>query len=137
MKLHLHHQIKKGGNEMTLNKYQTSALTDLIASKKIDILESLGHDAILGADSKSKVFYAVNLEIIEKQISQAIIDNDALILGVIMMKLFMDYNEDIINEKAQELQDEAKQEQDDLHGVIGESELTRKHREHGVNESDF
>jgi hypothetical protein len=122
---------------MTLNEYQHQALTYLIASKKIDILESLGHDAILGADSKSKVFYAVNLEIIEKQISQAIIDNDALMLGVIMMKLFMDYNEDIINEKAQELQDEAKQEQDDLHGVTGESELTRKHRENGVDQGDF
>lgn len=112
--------------------YQHQALADLIALKKIDILESLGHDAIQGEST----IYEMNLEKIEGQISQAIINQDDCILGEIMMKLFMKHNEDIINEKAQELQDEAKQEQDDLHGVI-EPELTRKHREYGVDERDF
>lgn len=122
---------------MTLNEYQHQALSDLIALKKIDILESLGHNAIPDADNAdSKVFYAMNLERIEGQISQTIIDQDDCLLGKIMMKLFMDYNADIIAKKAQELQDEAKQEQDDLHGV-NESELTRKHREYGVNARDF
>lgn len=120
---------------MTLNEYQHQALSDLIELKKIDILESLGHDAIPDADSN--VFYAMNLERIEKQISSAIINQDDRILGEIMMKLFMDYNADIIDKKAQELQDEAKQEQDDLHGVLSESDLTRKHRECGVDERDF
>lgn len=119
---------------MKINEYQHQALTDLIALKKIDILESLGHDAIPDADSK--VFYAMNLEKIEKEISQAIIDNDERALGAIFMKLFMDHNAEIINEKAQELKDEAKQEQDDLHGD-SEPELTRQHREYGVNERDF
>lgn len=119
---------------MTLNEYQHQALLDLIALRKINIFESLGYDAIPDADSK--VFYAMNLERIEKQISRAIIDKDDCTLGEIMMKLFMDYNKDIINEKAQELQDEAKQEKDDFHGV-SESELTRKHRECGVNAEDF
>lgn len=117
---------------MTLNKYQHQALTDLIASKKIDILESLGYDAISGEG----VIYEMNLKEIEKEISEAILDEDEFILGEIMIKLFMGYNEDIINKKAQELQDEAKQEQDDLHGV-NESELERKHRECGVNARDF
>lgn len=119
---------------MTLNEYQRQALSDLIAFKKIDLLESFGHDAIPDADSK--VFYAINLERIEGQISKAIIDQDDRALGKIMMKLFMVYNAEIIAKKAQELQDEAKQEQDDLHGV-NESELTRRHREYGVNERDF
>jgi hypothetical protein len=125
---------------MTLNEYKHQALSDLIALKKIDILESLGHDAIPDADNAdnadSKVCYAMNLERIEGQISQAIIDQDEKVLGAIIMKLFMDYNADTINEKAQELQDEAKQEHDDLHGV-NELELTRKHRECGVDENDF
>lgn len=100
-----------------MNEYQYQALTDLIALKKIDILESLGHDAIPDADNAdSKVFYAMNLEKLENQISQAIINDDEKALGAIFMKLFMDYNICTINEKAQELKDEAKQEQDDLHG---------------------
>lgn len=114
------------------SKYQHQALADLIALKKIDILESLGHDAIQGEST----IYEMNLEKIEGQISQAIINQDDCILGEIMMKLFIEHNEDIINEKAQELKDEAKQEQDDLHGVI-EPELTRQHREYGVDERDF
>jgi hypothetical protein len=99
---------------MTLNKYKHQALTDLINLKKIDILESLGHNAIQGYN----IIYQMNLEKIEGKISQAIIDQDDCILGEIMMKLFMDYNADIIEQKAQELKDEAKQEQDDLHGVL-------------------
>jgi hypothetical protein len=123
---------------MTLNEHQHQALIDLIALKKIDILESLGHDAIPDADNLYlRVFYAMNLEKIERKISEAIIINSPCILGEIMMKLFMDHNEDIINEKAQELQDEAKQEQDDLHGVLSESESARKHRENGVNDGGF
>ena len=118
---------------MTLNEHQHQALTDLISLKKIDILESLGHDAIQGVG----VIYEMNLEKIENQISTAIIDNDECILGEIIMKLFMDYNADIIAKKAQELQDEAMQEQDDNHGVVGESDLTRKHREYGVDARDF
>ncbi len=120
---------------MTLNEYQHQALTDLIALKKIDILESLGHDAIQNADSK--VFYAMNLEKIENKISQAIINNDECILGAIMMKLFMNYNAEIIAKKAQELKDKVKQKQDDLHGKTSKSELTQKHREYGVDEGDF
>jgi len=116
---------------MTLNEHQ--ALTDLIELKKIDILESLGHDAISGVG----VVYEMNLEKIENQISKAIINQDEQALGQVMMKLFMDYNADIIAKKAQELQDEAMQEQDDKHGVLGESELTSKHRECGVDAKDF
>lgn len=123
---------------MTLNEYQHQALSDLIALKKIDILESFGHDAIPRENNMdSKGYYAMKLEKIENQISNAIINNDKCTLGEIMMKLIMDHNEYIINEKAQELQDEAKQEQDDLHSVLSESESTRIHRECGVDERDF
>lgn len=115
------------------NEHQHQALTDLIESKKIDILESIGHDAIQGVG----VVYEMNLEELESKISQAIIDCDKMALGEIMMKLFMDYNICTINEKAQELQDEAMQEQDDLHGVLGESDLMRAHRALGVNARDF
>lgn len=118
---------------MTLNEHQHQALTDLTALKKIDILESLGHDAIQG----TSIIYEMNLEKLETKISQAIIDCDEQALGVIFMKLFMDHNICTINEKAQELQDKAMQEQDDLHGVLSESDLTRKHREYGVDERDF
>ena len=86
---------------MTLNEHQHQALTDLIEAKKIGILESLGHDAISGVG----VVYEMNLKDLENEISQAIINQDECILGEIMMKLFMDYNEDIINKKAQELKD--------------------------------
>ena len=115
---------------MTINEHQ--ALSDLIALKKIDILESLGHDAIQGVG----VIYEMNLEKLETQISNAIINQDECILGEIIMKLFMDYNADIIAKKAQELKDEAMQEQDDNHGVI-ESELTRKHCQYGIDARDF
>lgn len=109
---------------MILNEYQHQALINLILLKEIDILESLGHDAIpAGSSAKSNVIYAVNLEILEKKISQAIIDCDEMALGKIMMKLFMNYNICTINEKAQELKDEAKQEQDDLHGVLGDKKV--------------
>ena len=92
---------------MKLNEYQHQALTDLIALKKIDILESLGHDAISGIG----IIYEMNLKKLEAKISQAIIDCDEQALGVIFMKLFMDYNICTINEKALELKDEAEQEQ--------------------------
>lgn len=120
---------------MTLNEYQHQALIDLIKLKKIDILESLGHDAI--PDEDSKVFYAMNLERIEGQISNAIICENNYDLGEIMYKLFMDYNADIINKKAQELKDDAKQEHDDLNGKASAYELTRIHRENGVDANDF
>lgn len=118
---------------MKLNEYQHQALTDLIALKKIDILESLGHDAI----QDTGIIYEMNLKKLESKISTAILEGNEMALGSIMMQLFMDYNADIIAKKAQELKDEAKQEQDDLHGVLSEHELTRKHRECGVDERDF
>jgi len=120
---------------MTLNEHQHQhqALIDLIALKKIDILESLGHDAISG----KSLIYEMNLEKIERQISKAIIDDDERALGAIFMKLFMDKNICCINEKAQELKDVAKQEQDDLHGKANVSELAREHYENGVSPGDF
>lgn len=98
---------------MTLNEHQHQALADLMESKKIDILESLGHDAIQG----SSIIYEMNLEKLEAKISVAILKGDEEALGSIMMQLFMNYNLCTINEKAQELKDEAKQQQDDLHGI--------------------
>lgn len=118
---------------MILNEYQHQALTNLIALKKIDILESLGHDAISG----KSIIYEMNLKEIEKKISKSIINDDEKELGRIFMKLFMDYNICTINEKAQELKDEAKQEQADLNGKASAYELTRIHRENGVDERDF
>lgn len=115
-----------------MNEHQRQALTDLIELKKIDILESLGHDAIQG----DRIIYEMNIALIEGQISKAIIDDDEGALGAIFMKLFMDHNISAINEKAQELQEEAMQEQSDLHGVC-ESDLMRAHREAGVDARDF
>lgn len=117
---------------MTLNEHQQQALSDLIEAKKIDILESLGHDAIKG----SGIIYEMNLKELEDKISQAIFNCDELILGEIMMNLFMNYNICTINEKAQELKDEAMQQQDDEHSVCA-SELDRQHHEYGVNARDF
>ncbi len=118
---------------MTLNEHQKQALANLIESKKIDILESLGHDAIQGIG----MIYEMNLEELEAKISTAILNNDEKNLGAIFMKLFMNYNICTINEKAQELQDEAMQEQDDLHGKMSVPELARTHRECGVDHRDF
>jgi len=101
------------GTKLALNEHQHQALINLIEAKKIDILESLGHDAISGVG----LIYEMNLEELERKISEAIIENDALALGEIIMKLFMDYNIANIDERAQELKDEAKQEQDDNHGI--------------------
>lgn len=98
---------------MTLNEHQNQALADLIDSKKIDILESLGHDAIDGIG----IIYEMNLEKLESKISASILKGDERELGSIMMQLFMNYNLCHINEKAQELRDESKQDNDDLHGV--------------------
>lgn len=92
---------------MTLNENQKQALADLIDNKKIDILESLGHDAIQG----ESIVYEINLEKLEAKISEAIINDNEGALGAIFMKLFMDYNICTINEKALELKDEAEQEQ--------------------------
>lgn len=111
---------------MTLNENQKQALADLLESKKIDILESLGHDAIQGIG----MIYEMNLEELEAKISEAIINDNEGALGAIFMKLFMNYNICTINEKAQELKDEAEQEQDDLHHARA-YELTKIHREVG------
>jgi hypothetical protein len=121
-----------------MSEHQHQALTNLIALKKINIFESFGCDAIPGAGNVNlKIYYAMSREQLESQISEAILNNDKTKLGEIMMKLFMDYNADIIAQKAQELQGEAMQEQDDLNGKMSVSELARKHYENGVSPGDF
>ncbi len=109
---------------MTLNEHQKQALADLIDNKKIDILESLGHDAIQG----TSIIYETNLEKLETKISTTILRGDEKALGSIMMQLFMNYNLCTINEKAQELKDEAEQEQADFHQKRA-YELTKIHRD--------
>ena len=117
---------------MNIQDFKHQALIDLLANNSIDVWESLGADAVAGEG----VEFRYNIQVLERQIKAAVVDEDEGELGKIMLKLFMDYQADVIEDRAQDLKAEHKQDQDELHGTPFDP-LFGAMRDAGMVERDF